>query len=191
MAACWRASSASATWSPTPVRWSRWSGAGSKTGPLNVVLVQRPGVGLSAGTQFMVTGADDAVRSGQATAGLASPATGNRIRMRAPHPGAEDLAGRVVCGKQPAEASSPGNSLAISPIVIDLSAAELWDPQPDWRLLRACKQQIAAGAEVIARILIEAGWSVGALRIAGGCLCSRLPEATRTPSVRSWDWDQG
>jgi hypothetical protein len=47
-----------------------------------------------------------------------------------------------------------------SPIVIDLATAVPWNPQPDWDHLRAHRRQIAAGAEVIAGILIEAGWTL-------------------------------
>ena len=134
-----------------------WGGIGN--GPLNVVLAHGPGVSLPAGTRFTVTGEGDVVRSEPVIVDPVSPATGSQIKMRAPQPGVEALAGRVVCGKQPAEASSPGNYLAISPIVIDLSAAVPWNPQPDWDHLRARRRQIAAGAKVIAGILAEAGWT--------------------------------
>jgi hypothetical protein len=80
--------------------------------------------------------------------------------MKSPHPGVEASAGRVVCEKQPAEASSPRNYLAISPIAIDLSAAETWDPQPDWHLLRARRRQVVDGTLAIAGILAETGWSL-------------------------------
>jgi hypothetical protein len=46
-----------------------------------------------------------------------------------------------------------------SPIVIDLATAVPWNPQPDWDHLRAHRRQIAARAEMIAGILIGAGWS--------------------------------
>ncbi len=135
-----------------------WGGIGN--GPLNVVLAQRPGVSLPAGTRFTVTGEGDVVRSEPVIADPISPAIGSQIRIRAPHPGVEALAGQVVCGKQPAEASSPGNYLAISPIVIDLSAAVPWNPQPDWDHLRERRRQIAAGTRIIAGILAEAGWTL-------------------------------
>ena len=134
-----------------------WGGIGN--GPLNVVLAQGPGVSLPAGTRFAVTGEGDVVRSEPVIVDPISPATRSQIRMRAPQPGVEALAGRVVCGKQPAEASSPESHLAISPIVIDLAAAVPWNPQPDWDHLRARRRQIAAGAKVIAGILAEAGWT--------------------------------
>ena len=134
-----------------------WGGIGN--GPLNVVLAQGPGVSLSVGTRFSVTGEGDVVRSEPVIVDPISPATGSQIRMRAPQPGVEALAGRVVCGKQPAEASSPESRPAISPIVIDLTAAIPWNPQPDWDHLRARRRQIAAGAKVSAGILAEAGWT--------------------------------
>jgi hypothetical protein len=134
-----------------------WGGIGN--GPLNVMLSHGPGDDLPAGTRFTVTGEDDVVRSEPVIADPISPATGSQIKIRAPHPGVEALAGPVACGKRPAEASSPGNYLAISPIVIDLSAAIPWNPQPDWDLLRARRRQIAAGARVIAGILAEVGWA--------------------------------
>ena len=134
-----------------------WGGIGN--GPLNVVLAQRLGVGLPAGARFTVTGEGDIVRSEPVIVDPVSPATGSQIQMRAPQPGVEALAGREVCGKQPAEASSPRHYLAISPIVIDLLAAVPWNPQPDWAHLRARRRQIAAGARVIAGILAEAGWA--------------------------------
>jgi hypothetical protein len=65
----------------------------------------------------------------------------------------------VVAEKQPAEPSSPRNDLAISPIVIDLSAAVPWNPQPDWDHLRTRRRQIAAEAKAIAGILAESGWT--------------------------------
>ena len=65
----------------------------------------------------------------------------------------------MVCGRQPAEASSPESRPAISPIVIDLATAIPWNPQPDWDHLRARRRQIAAGAKIIAGILAEAGWT--------------------------------
>ena len=135
-----------------------WGGIGN--GPLNVVLAQRLGVSLPAGARFTVTGEGDVVRSEPAIADPVSPATGSQIRMRAPQPGVEALAGRVVCGRQPAEASSPESRPAISPIVIDLAAAIPWNPQPDWDHLRARRRQIAAGARVVAGILAEAGWTL-------------------------------
>ena len=46
-----------------------------------------------------------------------------------------------------------------SHVVIDLTAAETWDPQAARQVLRARKRQIAAGAKVIAGILAEADWS--------------------------------
>ena len=52
-----------------------------------------------------------------------------------------------------------GSDLHILPIVIDLSAADLWNPQPDWQLLRARRQQVVAGAAVITGILATAGWT--------------------------------
>ena len=136
-----------------------WGGIGN--GPLNVVLPgdRGPGVALPAGTRFTVTEEGDVVRSEPVIVDPVSPATGSRIKIRASHPGVEASAGRVVCGKQPAEASSPGNYLAISPIVIDLTSAVPWNPQPDWDHLRARRRQIAAGAKVIAGILAEAGWT--------------------------------
>ena len=42
---------------------------------------------------------------------------------------------------------------------VDLSAATLWDPRPDWELLRMCRQQVVAGAGVIAGMLAESGCS--------------------------------
>ena len=53
-----------------------------------------------------------------------------------------------------------GSDLHILPIVIDLSAADLWNPQPDWQLLRTRRQQVVAGAAVIAGILATAGWTL-------------------------------
>ena len=135
-----------------------WGGIGK--GPLNVELAQRPGVSLPAGTRFTVTGESDVVRSEPVNVDPISPATGSQTQTRAPHPGIEVLAGRVVGGKQPAEVSILGNYLTISSIVIDLSPAELWDPLPDRQLLRAPRRQIAAGAEVIAGILAEVGWTL-------------------------------
>ena len=135
-----------------------WGGIGN--GPLNVVLPHGPGDDLPAGTRFTVTREGEVVRSEPVIADPVSPATGSQIKIRVPHPGVEALAGPVVCGKRPAEASSPGCYLAISPIVIDLSAVEMWDPQPDWHLLRARRRQIAAGAKMIAGILAETGWSL-------------------------------
>jgi hypothetical protein len=134
-----------------------WNGIGN--GPLNVVLVQSPGVSLPAGTRFTVTGEGDIVRCGPPIKDPVSPATESPITIGVPHPGVEASAGRVVCGRQPAEASSPGNYLAIAPVVIDLAAAVPWNPQPDWDHLRARRRQIAAGAKVIAGILAEAGWT--------------------------------
>jgi hypothetical protein len=135
-----------------------WGGIGN--GPLNVVLAQGPGVRLPADTRFTVTREGDVVRSEPVIVDPVSPATGSQIKMRAPHPGVEALAGRVVCGKQPAEASSPESYLAISPIVIDLTSAVPWNPQPDWEHLRTRRRQIAAASEVIAGILAEAGWTL-------------------------------
>jgi hypothetical protein len=135
-----------------------WSGIGD--GPLNIVLAQGPGGNLPVGTRFAVTGEGEVVRSEPVIVDPISPATRSQIKMRSPHPGVKASAGRVVCGKQPAEASSPGIYLAISPIVIDLSAAVPWNPQPDWDHLRARKQQIGAGAKAIAGILAEAGWTL-------------------------------
>jgi hypothetical protein len=134
-----------------------WGGIGN--GPLNVVLSQTPGVALPAGARFTVTGEGDIDRSEPVIADPVAPAAGSQIKVRSSHPGVEALAGRVVCGKQPAEASSPGHYLAISPIVIDLAAAVPWNPQPDWDHLRTLRRQIAAGAKVSAGILAEAGWS--------------------------------
>ena len=159
-----------------------WGGIGN--GPLNVVLAgdRGPGISLPAGTRFTVTGEGDIGRSEPVIVDPVSPATGSQIEIRAPHPGMEASAGQAVCGKQPAEASSPGNYLAISPIVIDLSAAELWNPQPDWLMLRARRRQVAAGAKVIAGILAEArlvDWR------AADCprrFASRRPAAYRRPS---------
>jgi hypothetical protein len=51
---------------------------------------------------------------------------------------------------------SPAHSL---PIVIDLSSAIPWNPQPDWDRLRVRRRQIAAGAKMMAGILAEAGWT--------------------------------
>ena len=135
-----------------------WGGIGN--GPLNVVLAQGSGVSLPAGTRFTVTGEGDVVRSEPVIVDPVSPATGSQIKLRAPHPGVEALAGRAVCEKQPAEASTPGNYLAISPILIDLTSAIPWNPQPDWDHLRARRRQVAAGAKVIAGILAEAGWTL-------------------------------
>jgi hypothetical protein len=135
-----------------------WGGIGN--GPLNVVLAQGPGVRLLADTRFTVTGEGDVVRSEPVIADPISPATGSQIEIKASHPGVEALAGRVVCGKQPAEASSPESYLAISPIVIDLTSAIPWNPQPDWEHLRRRRRQIAAASEVIAGILAEAGWTL-------------------------------
>jgi len=134
-----------------------WGGIGD--GPLNVVLSHGPGDDLPAGTQFTVTGEDDVVRSEPVIADPISPATGSQIKIRAPHPGVEALAGPVACGKRPAEASTPRNYLAISPIVIDLTSAIPWNPQPDWDHLRERRRQIAAGARIIAGILAAAGWA--------------------------------
>ena len=134
-----------------------WGGIGD--GPLNVVLAQGPGGSLSVGTRFAVTGEGEVVRSEPVIVDPISLATGSQIRMRAPQPGVEALAGQVVCGKQPAEASSLESRPAISPIVIDLAAAVPWNPQPDWDHLRARRRQIAAGAKVSAGILAEAGWT--------------------------------
>jgi hypothetical protein len=134
-----------------------WDGIGN--GPLSVVLTQRLGVSLPAGARFTVTGEGDVVRSEPAIADPISPTTGSQIRMRAPQPGAEALAGPVARGRQPAEASSPESRPAISPIVIDLTTAVPWNPQPDWDHLRARRRPIAAGAKVSAGILAEAGWT--------------------------------
>ena len=135
-----------------------WGGV--VNGPLNVVLAQRLGVSLPAGARFTVTGEGDVVRSEPAIADPVSPATGSQIKMRAPQPGVEALAGQVVCGKQPAEASSPESRPAISPIVIDLTTAIPWNAQPDWDHLRARRRQIAAGARIVAGVLAEAGWTL-------------------------------
>jgi hypothetical protein len=134
-----------------------WGGIGD--GPLNVVLAQGPGIALPAGTRFTVTRDGGVVRSEPVNSGPVSPATGSQIEVRAPRPGVKAFADRVMCGKQRAEASSPGYNLAISPIVIDLTSAISWNPQPDWDGLRPRRRQIAAGAEVIAGILAEAGWT--------------------------------
>jgi hypothetical protein len=135
-----------------------WSGIGD--GPLNIVLAQGPGVSLSVGTRFAVTGESEVVRSEPVIVDPISPATRSQMKMRLPRPEVKASAGRAVCGKQPAEASSPGIHLAISPVVIDLSAAVSWNSQPDWDHLRARKQQIGAGAEAIAGILVGAGWTL-------------------------------
>ena len=46
--------------------------------------------------------------------------------------------------------------------MIDLPAAGVvWDPQPDWQMLRPSRQrQVVDGAKVIAGILAEAGWTL-------------------------------
>ena len=69
-------------------------------------------------------------------------------------------AGFAVCGEGDdatrLTVESPAHS---SPIVIDLSSAIRWNPQPDWDRLRARRRQTAAGAKMIAGILAEAGWT--------------------------------
>jgi hypothetical protein len=134
-----------------------WGGIGD--GPLNVVLAQGPGVSLPAGTRFAVPREGDVVRSELVILYPVPPATGSQIKISSPHPGVEALAGPVMCGKRPAKVSSPGHYLAISPIMIDLTSAIPWNPQPDWDHLRTRRRQIAAGAKAIAGILAESGWT--------------------------------
>ena len=134
-----------------------WGGIGN--GPLNVVLAQRSGVSLPAGARFTVTGEGDVVRSEPVIADPVSAATGSQIRM-----GLRILEWRLqpvgwCAGSNRLKPRVQESCLAISPIVIDLSAAVPWNPQPDWDHLRARRRQIAAGAKVIAGILAEAGWT--------------------------------
>ena len=149
-------------------RWSPWSGQGFGKGPLNVELAQGPGVSLPAGTRFTVTGESDVVRSEPVNVDPISPATGSQTQTRAPHPGIEVLAGRVVGGKQPAEVSILGNYLTISSIVIELSPAELWDPLPDLATAAGAPAADRGRGGSDRRDLGRGRLDVGPLRIARG-----------------------
>jgi hypothetical protein len=108
-----------------------WDGIGN--GPLNIVLAHGSGLALPAGTGFAVCGRGEAYQSEPTAADRVSPSEPVRLAL-----------------------DWPANA---SPLLIDLSTAMPWDPQPDWKLLRASGPQIATGTEMIASILVEAGWS--------------------------------
>ncbi|MCX6033236.1 MAG: DUF2877 domain-containing protein [Chloroflexi bacterium] len=50
-----------------------------------------------------------------------------------------------------------GTSLSASHLRVDLATAATWDARPDWVHLRVRREQIAAGAKIIAQILTERG----------------------------------